>query len=86
MAGHLHVTAWGYFWLAWAFTGLAVELYWLFVNAANTLSREIWGLEGIDFAHPLDLAEWTPLHYTLGITLLLFLAWLMVHLVFGWIR
>jgi hypothetical protein len=84
--GLSHVTAWGWFWLAWALTALAVELYWVAVNAANTLSRQVWGLERLSFAHPLDLATWTPLHYLIAIVLWGFFAWLSVHLVFGWIR
>lgn len=81
-----HVTAWGWFWLAWIFVGGSVELYWLSVNTANTLSREIWGAEQIDFTHPLDLAEWTPLHIALTIVLWVFFGWLSVHFPFGYIR
>jgi hypothetical protein len=81
-----HVTAWGYFWLAWVLVALGVEGYWLFVNTANTLSRQIWGVERLDFAHPLDFAVWTPAHYIIAITLWGLFAWLSVHLVFGWIR
>lgn len=81
-----HVTAWGWFWLAWAFTGLAVELYWLAVNAANTLSRQIWGVEALNLAHPLEFSRWTPFHWTIAIGLTLFFAWLIVHFAFGWLR
>lgn len=81
-----HVTAWGYFWLAWVLVALAVEGYWLAVNTANTLSRQIWGLEQLDLSHPLDFAEWTPLHYLIAFVLWGLFAWLSVHLVFAWIR
>lgn len=81
-----HPTAWGWFWLAWALAGFGVEAYWIVVNAANTLSRQIWGVEHLDFAHPLDLAEWTSLHWFLGIGLWLFFGWLSVHFPFGWLR
>lgn len=81
-----HVTAWGWFWLAWAMTGLGVELYWLAANAANTMSRQIWGLEGMDLAHPLDFAEWTPLHWIIAFAMWAFFAWLCVHFPFGWLR
>lgn len=81
-----HVTAWGWFWLTWIFVGGSVELYWLSVNTANTLSREIWGVEQIDFTHPLDLAEWTPLHIALTVVIWVFFGWLSVHFPFGYIR
>jgi hypothetical protein len=80
------VTAWGWFWLAWALCALGTEAYWLAVNAANTLSEQIWGAERLDLAHPLDFAAWTPLHYVIAISLWLFFGWLSVHLAFGWAR
>lgn len=80
------VTVWGYFWLAWIFVGGAVEVYWVIVDAANTLSRQVWGAEMLDFSHPLDFAEWTPLHIALTAVLWVFLAWLSVHFPFGYIR
>lgn len=83
---YAHVTAWGKFWVVWAMTGGAVEVYWLIANTANTLSRQIWGAEHLDFAHPLDLAEWTPLHIVLTLVLWGFFAWLSVHFPFGYIR
>jgi hypothetical protein len=86
MTGLTHVTAWGYFWLAWMLTALGVELYWIFVNSANTLSVQIWGIERIDLAHPLDFAEWTPLHIIITLILWGFFAWLSVHFPFGYIR
>ena len=81
-----HITSWGWFWLAWIFTGAAVELYWVIVNAANTLSDQIWGVERIDLAHPLNFSEWTPLHVVISVALWLFFAWLSVHFPFGWMR
>ena len=84
--GLSHVTAWGWFWLTWMLVGLGVELYWVAVNTANTLSRQIWGIERIDLAHPLDIAEWTPVHWILAILLWAFFAWLSVHFPFGWLR
>lgn len=80
------VTAWAWFWLAWILTGTAVELYWVFTKAANTLSEQIWGVERLNFAHPLDFGSWSPLHWTLAIVLWLFFAWLSVHFPFGWLR
>jgi len=81
-----HVTAWGWFWLSWALAGAAVELYWVAVNTSNTLSRQLWGVEHIDFAHPLYFSEWTWLHWTLAIALWSTFAWLSVHFPFGYLR
>lgn len=81
-----HVTSWGWFWLSWVLVGAGVELYWLAVNTANTLSRQIWGAERLDFAHPLDFAGWTPLHWALAVAMWLFFGWLSLHFPFGWLR
>jgi hypothetical protein len=78
------MTAWGWYWLAWLFAGFGIpELYWIFVRARNTLSDTFWGWEHLDRAHPFDFAEWTPLHYTLGIIFAIGLFWLFWHLIFG---
>lgn len=81
-----HVTGWGWFWLAWMFTAIAVEAYWLAVNTANTLSDQVWGAEHMDFAHPLYFSEWTPLHWAIAIVLWLFFGWLSVHFPFSYLR
>jgi hypothetical protein len=81
-----HVTAWGWFWLTWMMTALAVELYWLAVNTANTLSRQVWAVEGLDLAHPLEFSEWMPVHWVIAIALWAFFAWLSVHFPFGYLR
>lgn len=80
------LTVWGWFWLAWACTGAAVECYWLAANAANTLSRQIWGIERLNLAHPLDLGYWTWEHWSLAVTLWIFFGWLSVHFPFGYLR
>jgi len=81
-----HVTGWGIFWLAWMLTGTGVELYWVAVNTANTLSRQVWGLERIDFAHPLYFSDWTWLHWLIAVVLWLFFGWLSLHFPFAWLR
>lgn len=81
-----HVTPWGWFWLTWTLAGVGVELYWLAVNTANTLSRQIWGIEKLQFAHPLEFADWTWLHWTLALSMWAFFGWLSVHFPFGWLR
>lgn len=82
----MHVTGWGWFWLAWIFSALGVEAYWLVANTANTLSRQIWAVEGVDLAHPLQFAEWSPLHWALAFTVWALFAWLSVHFPFGYLR
>lgn len=81
-----HVTVWGWFWLQWILQALIVEFYWLSVNTANTLSRQTWGIEHADLAHPFDFAEWTPIHWAIAITLWSLFAWLSLHLPFGILR
>lgn len=81
-----HVSAWGWFWLTWMLTGAGVEIYWVFVRGANTLSRQIWGLEGLNISHPLDFAAWTWAHWAISLALWTFFAWLSVHFPFGWLR
>lgn len=80
------ITAWGWFWTSFFGVGLAVEVYWLIVNSANTLSRQIWGVERLDLAHPLDFGEWTPFHWILSLLLWGGFAWLSVHFPFGYLR
>ena len=81
---HFHVTGWGWYWIAWFFGGFGIaEGYGLFVNTQDTLSWQFWGLEQINFAHPFDFAGWTPLHWAIAATLLVFVIWLGGHLVFG---
>lgn len=81
---HYHVTAWGWFWLIWLGAGIGVETYWAIVKSVNTLSYQWWGVEMLNPAHPLDFADWTWLHIALTLALWGLLAWLSLHLPFGW--
>jgi hypothetical protein len=67
-------------------TATGVEMYWLAVNTANTLSRQVWGLEKIDLNHPLYFSDWSVAHWTLAITIWAFFGWLSVHFPFGYLR
>ena len=81
---HFRVTGWGWYWLIWFFGGFGIaETIGLVKNTQDTLSWQFWGLEQIDFAHPLDFAEWTPVHWVLGLVILAFVTWLGAHLVLG---
>lgn len=84
---HFHITGFGWYWLAWAVLGFGIpETYGLLKNTQDTLSWQIWGLEHVDFVHPFDFAEWTPVHYLIGIVFAVGLIWLLLHLVLGIIR
>lgn len=79
-----HITGWGWYWIFWFFLGFGIpEAYGLLRNTLDTLSWQFWGLEKINFGHPLDFADWSWLHYLIGIMLLIGLAWLFGHLVLG---
>lgn len=81
---HFHITGFGWYWLAWGAIGFGIpEAYGLFRNVQDTLSWQVWGMEHIDFVHPLDFAEWTPVHWVIGLVLLAFVTWLAGHLIFG---
>lgn len=78
---------WGSYWIAWAIFGLLIpELYGVFFYTAGTLSDNVWAAEHLDLTHPLDFAEWTPLHWAIAVLVWLLFAWLSVHLPFGWLR
>jgi hypothetical protein len=83
---YTHVTAFGWIWLAWVLMGTGMEFYWLAVNAGNTLSRQIWGIEHLDFAHPLEFSTWTPMHWVITLALWSFFLWLSIHFPFGYLR
>lgn len=82
------LTDFGAYWLAWLAAGLAVpELYFVIGHIiGGPLSDNVWALEHLDFAHPLNFAEWTPMHWAITVTLWLLFAWLSVHIPFGYLR
>lgn len=80
------VTAWGWYWLALLGLILGPEIYWVINGAQNTISDTVWGIERLDWAHPLDFAEWTPLHWGIAVVLWVGFAWLSVHLPFGQLK
>jgi hypothetical protein len=78
---------WGAYWIAWIVAGFLVpELYGLATNTARTLSRNTWALEHLDFGHPLDFAEWTPLHWMIAVVVWLLFGWLSMHIPFAYLR
>lgn len=79
-----NVTGWGWYWICWVVVGFGIpEAYGLVFNAKDTLSWQFWGIEHVDFAHPLDFAEWSPVHWVIGVFLLAFVIWLGGHIILG---
>lgn len=79
-----HITPFGWYWLVWGFLGFGLpEAYGIAYNAKDTLSWQVWGLEHVNLGHPFDFADWTPLHYLLGVMLLVFVIWLGGHMILG---
>lgn len=75
---------WTTYWTAWfsvmAGTFLVPELYALFTNPANTLSANVWRMEG--FVPGQSIAGWSFAHFAFTGVLILLFAWLIGH--FGW--
>jgi len=61
---------------------LAPEFYWALVNSANTISDNVWAAEQLG-NHPLDMADWTWLHWMIALTLWSLFGWLSIHLTLG---
>ena len=75
---------WGAYWLAWILAGFLIpELYGLAVNTADTLSRNTWAAEDLNFGHPFDFADWSPLHWAFAFVVWGLAIWLSGHLPFG---
>lgn len=74
------------YWLGWIIAFLVPELYWLAVNSANTLSEEVWSLEGINLAQPFDFPMWTATHWAIALTVWVLFLWLSLHFPFGLLR
>lgn len=84
---HFQITGWGWYWITWFFGGFGIaEGYGLIFNTQDTLSWQFWGLEQLNFADPFDFADWTAVHWAIGVILLLGFLWLLLHLTFGILR
>jgi hypothetical protein len=78
---------WNYmsvYWIAIWFGALFLgpELFWLWKDPKNTLSYQVWHLEGLDFAHLFSLGTWTFGHYVVFVMMI----WLTLHFGFGLFR
>ncbi len=75
---------WAKYWLVWFFGGFLVpEAFWAFVNAKYTVTQETYAFEDMNARHPLDVADWTPVHWIFGVVMVVFWMWLFGHLVLG---
>jgi hypothetical protein len=77
---------WGWYWIGVLVLIAGPGIYWAIVNSANTISSQVWDLEKLDLAHPLDFANWTPLHWAIAIVVWGLFLWLSLYLPFGWLR
>jgi hypothetical protein len=84
------VNTWSWYWLWWAILALGggflgPELWALFTgHPENTLSAQVWRIEGLTPGEPLDVTAWTFAHVALGGLFMLLFLWLIGHFVFGW--
>lgn len=78
-------TIWTAYYGVWILWFLIPELYWLFVNPVNTLSEQFWALEHLDLQDPW-FTQWTPVHWTMFVLVLVLWSWLLLHLPFGLLR
>lgn len=81
-----HLTWFSWYWLLWLLAFLVPELYWLAVNPINTLSENVWSVEGLNLAQPFDLPMWTATHWAIAVLVWLLFGWLSLHFPFGLLR
>ena len=81
--------AWSWYWLAWFVVTFPVaflvpEMIALASrHPENTLSAQIWRLEGFLPGHAGPVWNWTALHILIGGVLAVLLLWLIGHFVLG---
>lgn len=71
--------AWSIYWVVWFLAFLGPELYALFTHPANTLSWQVWHVEG-----PLN--EWNFAHYAVSVLVVGLAVFLVGHFVWGLFR
>lgn len=82
----MKLTWFGLYWVGWLLAFLIPELYMVVTNPANTLSEEVWSLEGLNTHQPFDFAMWTGVHWAVAIVVWGLFLWLSLHLPFGLLR
>lgn len=84
------MNAWSWYWTCWAVGSLGVgflvpECIALFSrHSENTLSAQIWRMEGVIPGHSVPLSMWSAGHVLLGGMLTLLFLWLIFHFLLGW--
>lgn len=78
------MNAWSWYWLGWllsSFTFFIIPESFALASRKpeNTLSAQIWRLEGAVTGQPIW--QWTAVHFLLGGIIFVFLMWLMLHFV-----
>lgn len=79
--------AWSWYWLTWFVlcfpaTFFIPEMYALLTgHAENTLSAQIWRLEGFVPGQPFT--SWSAVHFLIGGVIAVLLIWLLGHFVLG---
>lgn len=68
-----HLNPWAWFWLSWALVGGVAEVIALSTNSKNTLSAQVWALEGTG----ATITRWIVGAFTF---------WLAIHLTFDTLR
>lgn len=81
-----HLTWFSLYWLAWLVAFLGPELYWVFTNPVNTLSDQVWSIEGLNMTQPFDFAMWSDTHWAVAILVWGLFLWLSLHFPFGLLR
>jgi hypothetical protein len=76
--------AWSIYWIiVWFGLGFLVpEMYALFTDPKNTLSYQVWHLEGLDFENLFSIHTWTFGHFVVFALMI----WLLMHFAFGLFR
>lgn len=81
-----HLTWFTWYWAGWILAFLIPELYWLRANSANTLSEEVWSVEGLNLRQPFDFPMWTATHWIVALLVWGLFLWLSLHFPFGLLR
>lgn len=80
------MNSWSWYWLGWFLVSFGFFIVPEVIaitrrHTENTLSAQIWRLEGITPGH--GLASWTAGHFLIGGLLVLVLGWLIFHFFLG---
>lgn len=80
------LTGFAWYYLAWLIAFLVPEIYFAITNNANTLSHEVWSIEGLSTRMPYDFGMWSDMHWAIALGVWLLFLWLSLHIPFGLLR